>query len=69
MVVEKLVLTRADSLSGDRVMEYRAASVAAARGRGSWRARSRRAACAACARAHSRLRRRRTVGGCRDGAL
>lgn len=61
LVVEQLVLARAHRLPRDGVLEYRAAGVAAARGRGG-RAGPRRAA-------HPRLRRRRTVGGCRYGAL
>lgn len=68
LIVEELVLARADSLASDRVLEYGAAGVAAARGGGRG-AGPRRCAGAACAPAHSRLRRRRTVGGCRYGAL
>lgn len=69
LVVEELVLARAHCLTSDRVLEYWSAGVAAARRCGSRRAGSRRAARAARSPAHSRLRRRRTVGGCRYGAL
>lgn len=69
LVVEELVLARADRLAGYRVLEDGAAGVAAARrGRGG-RAGSRRAARAARAAAHPGRRRWRTVGGCRYGAL
>lgn len=68
LVVKKLVLTRANGLPRDGVLEYRSPGVAAAGG-GGGRARTRRAARAARPCAHPRLRRRRTVGGCRYGAL